>query len=108
MITATSISQQAEYSWKFKIIDPCIETVITGMVQSSFTVSVFGTPLDILLSAVDSVSLIYGDQTGLTFCGNKTYALDGASTFASVKDGKLTISSQPVGTYYLSVISTLS
>jgi len=78
------------------------------MVQSSFTVSVFGTPLDILLSAVDTISLIYGDQTGLTFCGNKTYALDGASTFASVKDGKLRISSQPVGTYYLSVVSTLS
>ena len=82
--------------------------MITDVVQSSFTVSVFGTPLDIPLNAVDSVSLIYGDQTGLTFCGSKNYALDGASTFASVKDGKLTISSQPVGTYYVSVVSTLS
>jgi hypothetical protein len=82
--------------------------VITDVVQSSFTVSVFGTPLDIPLNAVDSVSLIYGDQTGLTFCGSKNYALDGTSTFASVKDGKLTISSQPVGTYYISVVCTLS
>jgi len=91
LITATSISQQSQHKWKFDIVDPCIETVITGMVTSDFVVGVFDALLEFPLSAIDSASLFYGDLTGLTFCGAKTFVLDGESTFASIKDGKLAL-----------------
>ncbi len=78
------------------------------MVKSSFVVGVFDAPLEFQLSAIDSASLFYGDLTGLTFCGAKTFVLDGESTFASINDGKLALKSQPVGIYFVNVVSSLS
>ena len=58
------------------VLDPCESTILAWdpVVPADFTFTFnSGNPVTHSLIAVDSKSQLYGDQSGLTFCGARTY-----------------------------------
>ena len=71
-------------------------------------ISVSRPPLVVNLNTFDYASLLYGDHTGLTFCGPKSYSLAAESSVATIKDGVLKLASSQIGTYELSIVAAMS
>ena len=99
VITASSLSQQASFSWHFDIVDPCTATLVNPLDQTDFIIGVMKPAVAVTLSATDSVSLAYGDRSGLTFCGPRSYSLQGDSKVASMKNGVLKLKGEEKGTF---------
>lgn len=82
------LTQRAETSFLVEVIHPCTRSVIQDwtMEPSLVTVRIGEVPQTVMLPDVkDSVSLQYGDQTGLTFCGPKSFQfLNDASEYEHV------------------------
>jgi len=108
VITASSLSQQASFSWHFEIVDPCTATLVNPLDQTHFTIGVMKPAAEVTLSATDSVSFAYGDRSGLTFCGPRSYSLQGDSQVASMKNGVLKLKAEEKGTYQVEVVTALA
>ena len=85
-------TREVTYSFNIDMIDPCTTTVLGNPSASPMSISVMGLYQEQLLTmGTDTISLTLGDQTGLTYCGERTFSIQGVSPATPAHSGFLTL-----------------